>query len=84
MAGDWPTTKYIQSADQIKKSRKIASPQIKAHIFQSFPNGRARTIWFSNQNFYGFSMEMVSTPGDFIMKWTYLRRPMDLCLQGRH
>ena len=56
MVGDWPTTKYIQSADQIKKSRKIASPQIKAHIFQSSPNGIAWTIWFSNQNFYGFSM----------------------------
>ena len=54
MVGDWPTTKYIQSAGQIKKSRKIASPQIKAHIFQSSPNGMAWTIWFSNQIFMVF------------------------------
>jgi len=27
------------------------SPQITAHIFWSFPNGMARTIWFSNWNF---------------------------------
>ena len=41
MVGEPPSTKYIQSAGQIQKSRKIASPQTKAHIFQSFPNGMA-------------------------------------------
>ena len=39
------------SAEQPKKSRKIAPPQITAHIFWSFLTGMARTIWFSHRNF---------------------------------
>ena len=30
---------------------KIASPQIRAHIFWSFPNAMARTMWFSIRKF---------------------------------
>jgi len=61
MVGERPTTKCIQSAGQIKKSRKIASPQIKAHIFQDLPkfpkwNGMIHLIfqpeflWFFHVN----------------------------------
>ena len=37
-----------KSAEQTQKSRKIASPQITAHIFWNFPDQMARTIWSSN------------------------------------
>ena len=43
-----------KSAKQTKKSRNTASPQKTAHIFWSFPNGMAGTIWFSNRNFRVF------------------------------
>ena len=38
-------------ARETSKSRKIASSDITAHIFWSFPNGMAQTIWFSKWNF---------------------------------
>ena len=46
-----PLQTISNSAEQTEKSEKIASPQITAHIFWSFPNGIARTIWFSNWHF---------------------------------
>ena len=66
-----PTKKYTQnkvspcrsipkSAEQTKKSRKIASTQITGHIFFSFPNEMARTIWFSNW-ISVFPMQIAST-----------------------
>ena len=40
------------SAEQTTKSRKIASPQITAHILRSFPNRVAGIIEFSNRDFW--------------------------------
>ena len=71
VVGELPTKKYTQnkvsprwsipkSAEQTKKSRKIASTQITGHIFFSFPNEMARTIWFSNWMSV-FPMQMAST-----------------------
>ena len=53
VVGEWPASNSIsKSTEQTEKSGKSASPQITAHVFcQSFPNGMARTIWFSNKNF---------------------------------
>lgn len=39
-----PLLRITNSAEQAKKSRKIAWPQITAHNFRSFPNGMVRTI----------------------------------------
>ena len=46
-----PLRSISKSAEQTNKSRNIASLQITAHIFWRFPNGKERTIWFSNLNF---------------------------------
>ena len=71
VVGELPTKRYTQnkvsprrsipkSAEQTKKSRKIASTQITCHIFFSFPNEVVRTIWFSNR-ISVFPMQMAST-----------------------
>ena len=55
MVGKRPAKNLSKSTEQVReKSGKIASPQITAHIFVSFLNGIARTIWFSNR-FFRFS-----------------------------
>ena len=43
------TTRYKLYTNQ-KQSRKNKSSQNTVHIFWSFPNRMARTIWFSNRN----------------------------------
>ena len=46
-----PPQSISKSAERTKKSAKLDSPQITAHIFWGFWNGKARTIWFSNLSF---------------------------------
>lgn len=48
---NYPLQIIAKSTEHTEKSRRIASHQITAHILWSFPNGMARTIWFSYRNF---------------------------------
>ena len=55
VVGEQPTTKYYPNQLKwLKSCRTIAPPQITVHLFRSFSNGMARTIWFSNRNFRFF------------------------------
>ena len=75
VVGERPTTMYkiSKTAEHTKKSTKIASPQITAHVFRSSPKGRVRNIWFSNLNFrisptngkYPISLQVHSTQSTF-------------------
>ena len=51
--GGWTThyEVYQNQLNRLTRVEKIASLQITAHIFWRFPNGKERTIWFSNLNF---------------------------------
>lgn len=63
-----------KSTEQTEKSKKIASPEVIAHIFWSFPNGLALTIWFYNKNTVLVAQTAVNTlhfAGGFRMcDWT--------------
>ena len=72
-----PLQSICKSAEQAKSSGKIAWSQITAHIFWGFPSGRARTIWFSNRNFW-FSQ----VPGEFPAKPRNSRKRSDSVLKA--
>ena len=47
-----PQSTCVSKSPEQTKSRNMASPEITAHVFLSFPNRMAQTISFSNQNFW--------------------------------
>jgi len=49
-----PLQSISKADEQIKKSRKIASPQITAHVSWKFPNEMREPLDFKN-GIYGFS-----------------------------